>query len=133
MKSRVRQIVILASLLYSRAAQAYSTSLQLDHTWENHQQCIDMNGSGSFRPDMESSLIITFEEGHVGVASVVVFELGDEYLGGIRRPGTNEVSRLFYVSSFTVVANPNLPVIPFRKKSCVQRRMLSAACAISLS
>lgn len=89
-----RGIRIPVLLLYSRAVLAFTQSLRLDQTWANHQQCIDMSGTRVFEPGLESSLSISFEPGYSGIVSVVIFELGDEHLGGIRRPGTNEVGIL---------------------------------------
>ncbi|KAK4079914.1 hypothetical protein Trihar35433_1019 [Trichoderma harzianum] len=49
-----------------------------------------MNGDNAFRPDTASTLVVTFDAAAEGSVSVVVFELGDEHLGGIRLPGTQD-------------------------------------------
>lgn len=89
----------------SRLVLAYQVVLPLDQTWDRHQQCIDMLGSSTFRPDMESSLIVSFEKGHAGLASLVVFELGDEHLGGMSVPGTRKVSSLTARPPLTAIAS----------------------------
>lgn len=81
--------LLLLSLQYIGVA-AYSKVLLLDHAWPNHQKCVDIRSVTQFQPDSVSSLILTFNGGQ-GIVSAVVFELGDEYLGGMRRPGSNEV------------------------------------------
>jgi hypothetical protein len=71
------------------AVVALGTSMPVDSTWANHQQCISMLGSGpEFRPQAASSILVTFPSPGDGIVSVVVFELGDEHLGGKRRPGS---------------------------------------------
>lgn len=51
-----------------------------------------MNGDHAFRPNTASSLVVTFDAAAEGSVSVVVFELEDEHLGGIRLPGSQDVS-----------------------------------------
>ena len=92
--SGLRKGTLFPLLIFLRAASAYSATLLLDQTWANHQKCIDMRGNRPFGPEKESSLILNFQQSHEGVVSIVTFELGDEHLGGIRDPLTNEVSRL---------------------------------------
>jgi hypothetical protein len=82
-------------MLQSLGVAAYSKRLQLDSSWTNHQRCNDVGAAKEFRPESVSSLMVTFDVGE-GVVSVVVFELGDEHLGGIRRPGTNEVRKKYH-------------------------------------
>ncbi|KAI8627967.1 hypothetical protein F5Y19DRAFT_486547 [Xylariaceae sp. FL1651] len=81
---------ILAICLLHQNVYAFTRSLPLDERWENHQQCIEMGAGDSFTPATEPSLILTFQQGFSGVVSIVMFELGDEHLGGIRIPGTSE-------------------------------------------
>ncbi|KAH8888128.1 hypothetical protein GQ53DRAFT_808685 [Thozetella sp. PMI_491] len=83
-------IAPLLVALVAQGALGFTQTQRLDQTWANHQQCVDMTGSPAFLPEVESSLMIKFQGGHGGTVSVVVFELGDEHLGGMRRPGTNE-------------------------------------------
>ncbi|PWI69365.1 hypothetical protein PCL_01012 [Purpureocillium lilacinum] len=80
----------LLLLVQSLRVVAFTRSLPLDHTWANHQQCIDINSPATFQPLSQSSLFVNFATGGEGIVSVVVFELGDEHLGGIRAPGSNE-------------------------------------------
>lgn len=82
---------ILAICLLHQNVCAFTRSLPLDERWENHQQCIEMGAGDSFTPATEPSLILTFQQGFSGVVSIVMFELGDEHLGGIEIPGTSEV------------------------------------------
>jgi len=84
----------LLLLVQSLRVVAFTRSLRLDHTWANHQQCIDINSPATFQPLSQSSLFVNFATGGEGIVSVVVFELGDEHLGGIRAPGSNEVRGL---------------------------------------
>ncbi|PNP57798.1 hypothetical protein THARTR1_01956 [Trichoderma harzianum] len=49
-----------------------------------------MNGDNAFQPNTASSLVVTFDAAAEGSVSVVLFELGDEHLGGIRLPGTQD-------------------------------------------
>ncbi|KAK4069882.1 uncharacterized protein Triagg1_6677 [Trichoderma aggressivum f. europaeum] len=49
-----------------------------------------MNGDQAFQPSTASSLVVTFDAAAEGSVSVVVFELGDEHLGGIHLPGTQD-------------------------------------------
>ncbi|KAK4455395.1 hypothetical protein QBC34DRAFT_432720 [Podospora aff. communis PSN243] len=71
---------------------AFQTTLPVDDTWAHHQQCIDMHGSSErFHPQSASSILVTFNSHSAkGIASIVIFELADEHLGGKRRPGSNE-------------------------------------------
>ncbi|KAJ6437216.1 hypothetical protein O9K51_10187 [Purpureocillium lavendulum] len=73
---------------------AVSRSLPLDHTWANHQKCLDIGGPRTFQPEQQPSLIVNFATGGEGLVSIVAFELGDEHLGGIRAPGSSKVSAL---------------------------------------
>lgn len=84
---------LLTICLIRQNPWAFSRSLTLNQRWESHQQCIEMGGSDFFSPTTESSLILTFQQGHSGVVSIVMFELGDEHLGGMRVPGTSEVPK----------------------------------------
>ncbi|PYI06044.1 hypothetical protein BO78DRAFT_445774 [Aspergillus sclerotiicarbonarius CBS 121057] len=77
------------ALLQAIGVAAYSKSLLLDYTWPNHQKCVEIGSVSPFRPDSASSLTLAFNPGQ-GIVSAVVFELGDEHLGGMRRPGSNE-------------------------------------------
>ncbi|KAI0468032.1 hypothetical protein F4859DRAFT_524892 [Xylaria cf. heliscus] len=88
--SRLREIILSVLCLHYHTVSAVTQSLHLDQTPDFHQRCIDMTGSRAFDPQQESSLSIKFQTGSSGVVSVVMFELGDEHLGGIRRPGTKE-------------------------------------------
>lgn len=75
-----------------RSAVAFSQIFPLDETWPNHQQCVDLYGKDTFDPQSESSITVILEpQNRGGIVSVVIFELGDEHLGGIVRPGTHEV------------------------------------------
>ncbi|KAI1296028.1 hypothetical protein F5Y03DRAFT_371139 [Xylaria venustula] len=88
--SKLHRIILLAFCFHYRAISAFTQSLHLDQSPDFHQRCIDMTGSRVFDPQKESSLSIKFQPESSGIASVVMFELGDEHLGGIRRPGSSE-------------------------------------------
>ncbi|GAW23808.1 hypothetical protein ANO14919_133850 [Xylariales sp. No.14919] len=49
-----------------------------------------MGGTDAFNPQSAESVFVKFAEGDEGVVSVVMFDLRDEHLGGIRRPGSKE-------------------------------------------
>lgn len=95
---------LVFSLFLVSKTRGYTTSLPLDESRTNHQRCIDMMGGGSrtFRPESQASLMVTFAGHSQGLVSIVLFELGDERLGGMRLKGSNEVgntplhSSLFY-------------------------------------
>ncbi|KAH0528011.1 hypothetical protein TsFJ059_002925 [Trichoderma semiorbis] len=76
--------------LLCRSVFGIQRSFVLDQQWANHQRCVDMNGDNAFDPSTASSLVVTFDAAAEGSVSVVVFELGDEHLGGIRLPGSQD-------------------------------------------
>ncbi|RFU73056.1 membrane ptm1 [Trichoderma arundinaceum] len=76
--------------LLCRSVLGIQRALSLDQQWANHQRCIDMNGENSFQPTTASSIVVTLDAAAEGVVSVVVFELGDEHLGGIHLPGSQD-------------------------------------------
>lgn len=86
----IRTFAVLSLLCQS--VYGIQRSFIVDQQWANHQRCVDMNGDNAFRPDTASSLVVTFDAAAEGSVSVVVFELGDEHLGGIHLPGTQDVS-----------------------------------------
>jgi hypothetical protein len=81
----------LSVLFPLESAWGYDTSLALDDTWLHHQQCVGLKGSRRFDPLQEPSLSVRFDRTGTGIVSVVLFELGDEHLGGMRIPGTDQV------------------------------------------
>ncbi|KAM6488164.1 hypothetical protein HDV62DRAFT_347077 [Trichoderma sp. SZMC 28011] len=84
----IRTFAVLSLLCQS--VYGIQRSFIVDQQWANHQRCVDMNGDNAFRPDTASSLVVTFDAAAEGSVSVVVFELGDEHLGGIHLPGTQD-------------------------------------------
>lgn len=88
--------LLLHLSLTSLGVLSYRTSLPLDDSWGHHQQCIDIGSAAKFQPSSQSSLIIKFDSGSSGVVSVVVFELGDEHLGGKHVPGSKQVSSTYF-------------------------------------
>ncbi|KAI0514740.1 hypothetical protein F5B22DRAFT_228656 [Xylaria bambusicola] len=71
-------------------ATAFQHTIHLDGTWANHQKCIEMKGTQIFNPQSAESIYVKFAEGGEGIVSVVMFDLRDEHLGGVRRHGHNE-------------------------------------------
>ncbi|GAB0137728.1 hypothetical protein EsDP_00005983 [Epichloe bromicola] len=91
MLSKLAFALVFSLVLVSKT-RGYTTSLALDESRTNHQRCIDMMGGGSrtFRPESQASLMVTFAGHSQGLVSIVLFELGDEHLGGVRLKGSNE-------------------------------------------
>ncbi|KAG6364669.1 hypothetical protein INS49_006273 [Diaporthe citri] len=84
-------MMLWSAATLSRSAAAFSQIFPLDETWPNHQQCVDLYGRDALDPRSESSITVVMEpQNRAGIVSVVIFELGDEHLGGIVRPGTHE-------------------------------------------
>ena len=110
----------LSVLLLSFPSHTLSLSrtLILDQTWAHHQQCLELGGNGQapFRPGTASSITVHFRQhsepaivpAPPRIVSVVVFELGDEHLGGIRNPETNRVITCYHSSLIPVSPSTSL-------------------------
>lgn len=64
----------------------FEYSLLQDETWANHQKCTGVWGTMNVYPESTSAIMFNIsipDSSDQGVVSVVMFELGDEHLGGI--------------------------------------------------